>query len=250
MSRVRRLRFTSRAHAVANLRAQLERGSWPRAQMMLLVMLTAASGFIASFLLLALGVASMGVRYLLACLVAYAGFLALLGAWIRWKRGERDLDPGIDLPDGGGDTHGGSWGPGGGRSGGAGASAHFEAPSPSLASGAATDGGGIDLDLDGLDAAIPLVLALLVLGLLLSSLFVVWTAPALFAELLLDGVLAAGLYRRLHGIDTRHWLETAVRKTAWPFALTAALLTAAGFWLQSLAPQAASIGEVLTHATG
>lgn len=244
-----RLRFASRADAVANLRAQLERGSWPRVQMILLVLLTAGAGFLASFLLLAMGLDAMGVRYLLACLAAYACFLCLLGAWIRWQRGERDVDPGVDLPDPGGDapTPGGGWGPGGGASGGGGASARFDAPASSLSSAPAADAGGIDLDLGDGDAAIPVLLALLVLGVLLSSLFVVWTAPALFAELLLDGVLAAGLYRRLHGIDTRHWLETALRKTAWPFVLTAAALTAAGFWLQSLAPQAASIGDVLAH---
>lgn len=246
MSRPRRTRFASRAQAVASLRAQLERGSWPRAQMMLLVLLTGGAGFVASFVMLALGVGAMGIRYLLACLAAYACFLAMLGAWIRWQRGERDFDPGIDLPDGAGHAPGGTggWGAGGGRSGGAGASARFDAPSPAVSPG---DAGGLDLDLDAGDAAIPLLLVLLVLGVLLSSLFVVWTAPALFAELLLDGVLAAGLYRRLHGIDTRHWLQTAVRKTAWPFLLTTAALAAGGFWLQSLAPRAASIGDVLAQ---
>lgn len=240
---MRRLRFTSRADAVTQLRAELEHGSWPRAQMMLIVMLTGASGFLVSFLLLAASVESMGVRYLLACVVAYACFLSLLGVWIHWQRGERDFDPGIDLPDDGGAAP--RWGTGGGQSGGGGASAHFDAPSPSMLQDVAHDGGGIDLDFDAGDAAIPLMLALLVLGLLLSSLFVVWTAPALLAELLLDGVLAAGLYQRLRRIDTRHWLETAVRKTVWPFLLTAAMLTAAGFWLQSMAPQADSIGELL-----
>lgn len=247
----RGLRFASRADAIAQLRARLERGGWPRAQMLLLVLLTGASGFLASAVLLAVGFAPMGPRYLLACLVAYACFLALLGIWIRWRRdgGDvSDLDPGLDLADFGEGLP--SWRGGGGRSGGGGASAQFEAPDAPFASALRTPSAGkgsagFDFDLDADAAAVPLLLALLVLGLVLSSLFVVWTAPALFAELLLDGVLAAALYRRLRHLERRHWLDTAVRKTIWPFVATALVLALVGFGLQSAVPQADSIGDVL-----
>lgn len=247
------VRFVSRADAVRQLRAQLEHGGWPRAQMMLLVMLTGASGFLASWAMLANGLSHMGARYLLACCAAYLVFLCLLWIWIR-SRGRVDGFDAIDLvefPSG----RGGGWSGTGRQSGGAGASARFDAPDgpsagtapastpPSAATAAPVDEGGFGLDVD-VDA-IPVLLALLVAALVLSSLFVVWTAPALFAELLLDGVLAAGLYRRLRHIETRHWLRTALRKTVVPFLLTAAVLCLGGIALQAAAPGADSIGDVL-----
>jgi hypothetical protein len=231
------MRFASRKEAVRQLRERLESGGWPRLQMLLLVALTGAAGFVSSFALLLLGLRHMGLRYLLACCVAYVCFLALLSIWLHWRKGDA-ADAADSLPD-----IGDGWSGGGGRSGGGGASAGFDASAPS------TTGSGLDLpnlpDLDVDAEAIPILLAVVVAGLVLSSLFVVWTAPALFAELLLDGVLAAGLYRRLRHIETRHWLQTALRKTAWPFVLTTGLLTAAGFGLQAVLPQADSFGDAL-----
>lgn len=237
------IRFASRAEAVRDLRARLESGSWPRLQMMLLVMLTGASGFIASVVMLAVGMQRMGLRYLLACCVAYACFLGLLWIWIHWRKGDHvDLPHLPDLP---GD--GAGWRGGGGSSGGGGASASFDAPNvPTPFSSPASSSSKSGFDLPDVDAdAVPVLLLLMVAALLLSSLFVVWTAPVLFAELLLDGVLATGLYRRLRHIETRHWLQTALRKTAWPFVLTTAVLAACGYGLQVAIPGADSIGDAL-----
>jgi len=60
-------------------------------------------------------------------------------------------------------------------------------------------------------------------------------------------VLSASLYRRLRELQTRHWSESAVRRTALPFAITALSLAAMGYGLQVYAPQAHTIGEVLQH---
>ncbi len=234
------LRFASRKDAVRQLRERLESGGWPRLQMLLLVTLTGGAGFVASSVLLILGLRQMGLRYLLACCVAYLCFLALLSIWLHWRRGDA-IDAADAFPQhspGPDDLWDGS----GGGSGGAGASAHFDAPGAS----AAPSESGFDLpDMDVDVEAIPIMLVLLVAGLVLSSLFVVWTAPVLFAELMLDGMLAAGLYSRLRHIETRHWLQTALRKTVWPFVLTTALLTAVGFGVQAAVPQADSIGDML-----
>jgi hypothetical protein len=43
-----------------------------------------------------------------------------------------------------------------------------------------------------------------------AAFWIVWVAPALFAELVLDAALAAGLYRRVRGVRGDHWLRTAV----------------------------------------
>ena len=88
---------------------------------------------------------------------------------------------------------------------------------------------------------------LFVAALLLSSVWVVYSAPVLFAELLVDGVLAASLYRRLRGLESQHWLETALKRTVWPFLVTCFVLVAMAWGMQVYAPGAHSIGEVMRH---
>jgi hypothetical protein len=66
-----------------------------------------------------------------------------------------------------------------------------------------------------------------------------------------DGVLSAGLYRRLKKVraadEAGQWLPTALRRTAVPFAIVGVLVVAAGFAMQSYAPEARSIGGVVAH---
>ena len=96
------------------------------------------------------------------------------------------------------------------------------------------------------EGAIPLIVILLALGLLLSSLFVVWTAPILFADILADALLAAGLYRCLRGLERQHWMLAAVKRTVIPFVLTTVLVAGAGWGMQAAVPEARSIGGVLS----
>jgi hypothetical protein len=215
--------------------------------MALLVGLTGAAGLLASFLLLQAGLQTMWLRYPLALGAAYLVFLALLWLWLRTSA----LDY-VDAPGGLGDAGvapGGATLPspiadGGGDFAGGGASASFEAPD--TGTNPLSDGLGPLADAD--DVAIPLIVVTLAIGLALSSLYVVYAAPVLFAELLLDGALAATLYRRLRGLESRHWIETAVRRTAGPFLLTALFLLLCGAAMQWYAPQAHSLGGVLQHA--
>lgn len=258
----------SRDEAVGRLRHDLQAHGWPRSQMTLLVALTGGSGLLASFLLLRAGLDSMALRYPLALLMAYGVFLLLLWLWLRTKADDwADLpDPGVNLTDWRSGPAGGprapSWSSGqGGDFGGGGASASFDAParahplmqSPPVRAHGGTndtsgplDGMGSVSDLGDADEfAIPLLLIALAAGLALSSLYVVYSAPTLLAELLLDGALSATLYRRLRGIERRHWVSTALRKTALPFALTALLLATVGWGLHSAAPGARSLGEAV-----
>lgn len=260
----------TRSDAVEELRRDLQSRSWPRAQMTLLVALTGGTGLLASFVLLQAGVERMALRYPLALAVAYGVFLLLLWLWLRTK-----AEDWMDLPDVGADLvpssgrGGASWSSGGGgQFGGGGASASFDAPAaplPAFASGqpgavAREAGGGLTKGLtdglgdvgDAVDAdelVVPLLVIALAVGLLLSSFYVVYSAPTLFAELLLDGALSASLYRRLRGIERRHWVTTALRRTLLPFTLTAVLLAAVGWGLQTAAPSARSLGEALHPAT-
>lgn len=243
-----RSRPLTRAMAVQRMRARLLREGFPRIQMFILVSLTGLAGFGASVALLAAGIDTMALRYLLAMGVAYLVFLLLLWLWLHTSAADY-----IDVPvSGGGEggTHPAAraveehFAGGGGTFDGAGASANvdFGAADSGIATVAEKPLAAIAQAEEG---AIPLAVVLLVLGIALSSLFVVWSAPLLFAEILVDTLLAAGLYRRLRSLDPQHWMLTAVKRTVLPFVLTTLTVAAAGWGMQAYAPEARSLGEVL-----
>jgi len=91
------------------------------------------------------------------------------------------------------------------------------------------------------------LVALLVAGAVVMF-SVVSAAPALFAELLVDGALSVSLYRRLQGLDRTHWIECALRRTIKPFLITAVLALAVGAGLGMYAPGAHSLGEAVKYS--
>lgn len=220
--------------------------------MFLLVALTGASGFVGSFFLLHAGLVEMWLRYLASFGVAYLMFLFFLWLWLR-TRAEDYVDlsdiTGSSFPSSG--SSGTCYSGKGGDFGGGGASGSFDAPSEgtsAISDPVSSVGDAIGSVAEAEEFAIPLVVLVLLGAMLFSSLFMVYSAPVLFAELLVDGVLSASLYRRLRGLETRHWLETALRRTALPFALTAAIVTASGWGMALYAPEAHSIGDVIAHS--
>jgi hypothetical protein len=249
-------RALSRAAAVQTMRARLLREGFPRVQMFILVSLTAAAGFGASVALLAAGLDTMALRYVLSVGVAYVVFLLLLWLWLHTSAADY-----LDVSTSGGsgsnahEPAGFSGGGGGFDGGGASANVDFGA-SASLSPGTGESGIGAiaEKPLEAIgqaeEAALPLAVLLLVLalvlGIALSSLFVIWSAPLLFAEILVDALLAAGLYRRLRVLDQRHWMVAALRHTALPFLLTALVAGGAGWGMQQYAPAAVSLGQVLS----
>lgn len=83
-----------RHREIRRIRGDLERDSFPRLQMFLLVTLTGASGFVASYFLLHAGFVEMWLRYLVSFGVAYLMFLFLLWLWLRTR-----ADDYADIPD-------------------------------------------------------------------------------------------------------------------------------------------------------
>jgi hypothetical protein len=258
----------SREELVEKVKKRLERYSLPRLQMSAILALTGATGFLSSFVLLKLGVDFMALRYPVAVALAYGVFLLLLRIWLRLQRDSwesADLPDVVDLGevvvDGAGSLVRGA-----GRFaglGGAGSSADFDAqpatlamhpPSPAPAvravpkSGGGGGGGkgggfsfGIDLDEGGLLVLLAvLVIAATSMGVVI---WILWTAPALLAEVLVDGLVMTGLYRRLkHGPEPGHWLTGAIRRTWIPALVVALLFSIAGYLLQQAVPEARSIG--------
>jgi succinate dehydrogenase hydrophobic anchor subunit len=116
--------------------------------------------------------------------------------------------------------------------------------------GGGGSGGGLLSGLDVFDADSEgcvfflLALALVVAG-TLAALYVVYAAPLLLAEILVEGVLLSGLYRGMKGARgmSGDWLGAAVRRTWLPVLLTLATFAAAGYFLERAAPRARSIGE-------
>jgi hypothetical protein len=240
-----------RHHEIQRIRGDLERDSFPRLQMSLLVTLTGASGFIASYILLHTGFVEMWLRYLAAFGIAYMMFLVLLWLWLRTQAEDyADLPDLSGLPSGAGNS-GTCYSGKGGDFGGGGASSSFDAPSDHISAigdSGSSVGDALGTAAEAEEFAIPLVVLVLAAAMICSSLFMIYSAPILFAELLVDGVLSASLYRRLRGLETRHWLETALRRTALPFALTAVIVSASGWGMTLYAPEAHSIGDVISHS--
>ncbi|HEX8612930.1 MAG TPA: hypothetical protein VF800_16715 [Telluria sp.] len=250
MSRIRRrLPIPQRERDIARLRGKLERDSYPRLQMLLLVTLTGAAGFLASFLLLAAGLQSMWLRYPASIGIAYLIFLFLLWLWLRWPGADADASLPDLTPSGRGS--GPSWSGEGGSFDGGGASANFDSPGSGILSDAGEH--GVDQALDAVGSAddlfIPLALLAALCAALGAAIFMMFSlvssAPLLFAELLVDGLLSASLYRRLRGLDRAHWIEPAIRRTRWAFLAAALTMTVAGAGLALYAPGAHSLGDVI-----
>jgi hypothetical protein len=218
----------------------------------LILSLTGMAGFLTSFCLLHLGVSRMWLRYPIAILTAYGVFLMLLGIWLWLQRHSLDADL-LDLDfhrssasdtaeslhfgggDGGGGGAGGSWG-----------ESVSSSTSPSSAS-SGSSAADIGFDLDFGEGCLVVIALLAVVGGLVASFYVIYIAPALLAEILVDGAMVAGLYRRVKNIEPGNWLQTAVRRTILPAILAAVFFTVAGVALQKAFPKAQSIGDVWNH---
>jgi hypothetical protein len=246
----------TRSLAVLNYKRQLERDSFPRLQMSLIVGVTGGAGLLVSFLLLQSGMGSMALRYPFALAVAYLVFLLLLWAWLRAKEDDFTDIPG--LSDAVPNFNGGGYSTpfqsgGGGDFGGGGASGSFDGTaSQSFAVGNDSAGDSIGEALgsvgDADELAIPIIAIVFALGMAVASLYVVYLAPTLFAELLVDGVLSYTLYRHLHKVETHFWLSTAFKRTVFPFLLTAIFLAIMGAAMAHYAPGARSIGDVIHYS--
>lgn len=176
----------------------------------LLLTLAGIGAFFASAALLRAGVTSMALRYLIATAMGYALFLILVRGWIlyqgpRWASAELPADSGADV---------------------AGPNGLWEFWDLSFFG----EGG----------MALSVLLAALV-----ALAVVIVAAPVLLAEAMLDAAVVSAVYPSLRYHGRSYWLRGVVRRT-WVAAIVLCLsLAAVGLMLQSLAPDAHSLGDVV-----
>jgi hypothetical protein len=253
-----------RERKIESLKRRLERKSYPRLHASLILLLTGLAGFLVSFAMLRLGVTAMWLRYPVAILVAYGVFLILLRVWL-WLNRPGDLDLDLDVLEtldvtsyestevspgfGGGSDFagggtGGSWGDGVSTI----TSTKSTVSTFTSTKSSGSSGFSFDIDLD--EGWWILIAVVALLGAVIATFYVVYIAPVLLAEMLLDGVLLAGLYKQVKSIEHRHWLRSALQRTALPAGIIVVFFTIAGYAMQRAAPDAHSIGEVWKYITG
>ncbi|WP_313912636.1 hypothetical protein [Tahibacter sp.] len=226
-------RVFNRDREVSRYRRLVERLHSPRLAMGVIAALTAASGLLASYLLLWAGLASMLLRYPLSVAIAYVAFLFFLWCWLHWERRDHDAhedaaDLALDIAD-------------------QGSTNAYEPVSAHDSSVPDTGDTGLDLpDGEGAFIGLAIVAAVALFAAIFAAFSIISVAPVLFAELLVDVALAGGLYRHVRGIDReRYWLKTALARTFWRFTGVAALAAAAGWAIAFFVPGADSVGDLL-----
>jgi hypothetical protein len=237
-----------RQRAIKRVQRRLLRGGKPRIFVSFLLILTGAAGFFISSALLHLGVTMMAVRYPLAVLLAYAVFLLLLRLWLACQRKSGGFNWIFDFPDS--TPHlsvSNSNFPdkaifsGGSDFGGAGAGGNWGGNTSAAGSKSSLD---LNFDLDFGEGCFLFVLPVIaVAGALMVMFYIVYVAPVFLAEILVDAFLVAGLYKRIQGLEPRHWLRSVVRRTLLPVMLATSLFIVAGYLMQRAVPAAKSIGD-------
>lgn len=227
-----------------------------------------AVGLLTTKLLLLLGLEALLVRWPLAVLAAYAGFLLGIRVWLAYvglgrHLGRNGKDSSFDLPDlnfsggGGCDNAAGSGfslpevpAGSGGSFGGGGASGDF-AVLDAGGGGVADALPGIDLpdvDLGGADeGCLPVVILMLILALLAAvfgvGVYVVWQAPFLLAEAAFEAALAAGLVGSARRVDDPGWIGGALRGSWKPFLWVLAITVLMALLVAHFVPQARTLLE-------
>lgn len=226
----------SRREWLARIEARIRWGN-PRLLMSAIVAVTAGAGMLASAVLHQVGLATLAVRYGLSVAFAYLVFILIIWMWVVAKRRSRIDDPGHDRGDlpgispADGDlvvTETSDW---------------PDPPRP-LRRRYRLDLPDLGIDDEGFVVFV-VVAAIVAAG--AASVYTVIIAPQLLSEVLLDGVLATVIYRRLRVDERRHWLDSAVSRTWLPVMLVGIFFVIAGAVCQWYAPEATTLAEVFRH---
>ena len=207
---------------------------WPRLMMSGILIITGGAGFLASFGMLQAGMTTMWIRYPLAVLFAWSVLLALLRLWAAVERRcfevHEELTAVLEQEESGESRR---------------VSPDSQRSTRRWWEACEVDFPSIEFGDEGCLPVFFLALVIAIFSALLAlAAGVVFGAPLLIAEVFLDAVLVAALYKKVRGLTPRWWLSSAARKTAAPVLLTALLLMIGGAVFELIDPRARSIGDV------
>lgn len=242
-----------------------------RLHMFIILLVTALSGVLFAKILLMFDVVNFAIRYPLAVVFSYLVFFACIKLWLicisPGKSDKTTIFEWLELPSPSGRGSGGGGIPsfrgGGGQFSGAGASGSFAgddaaivertllaAAPPTPANGASEgigDALGEAAGALGDDNAIVAVIVLIVLvcTVLVSTLCVLYDAPAILSEAAFEGFLAASLLSRARAVRDQTWVGSVFRATWKPFAVTVGVAFFSGLVLRSFFPNAVKLADIL-----
>ncbi len=221
-----------------------------------------------SRLLMASGMQSLALRYLITLGAGYAAYLLVLRLWAGWlvAKRRRDEDDGASWADGGwptggeGRAGGGAWSSGGGgRFAGGGASGQFEAAEGAgLLDGGLGDAAGGALDAvsgadEGAVVIVP-VLAIFLLGAALlagvGSLAWLYFGTEALLAVAVELAFSVAAARAVMGAERAGWLAAAVRLTWKPLLAATLCATVLGGALQYFVPEAQSLPHAVRLLRG
>ena len=266
----------------SRLRAAIVKHYSVRLHMTLIILACVASGVLLSKMLLAFGLNSMTLRYLLAIFTGYLVFLLGVRIWLHCTGFDRgvvassgvlvgsSLVAGSSVSGrksssgstGGGDFNLGSLdfssgGDGGGASdifagkggnfGGGGASESFSDGLPS-AGGSGGGGGGGGFDIDGDGVVILLLIALVLLVLIGAGGYLVYQAPSILTDSAFQMLLGGRLAKHAKRMSESDWMGSLVRET-WVSLLAIVVVTMMfTLYAAHVYPTAHSLPEVIHFA--
>jgi hypothetical protein len=201
--------------AFTEVKTAIERVGRARAEMAILLLLTALAGALSSVWLLRHGVEWMWLRYGVSVFPAYLTFFALVGLWVRANRSHepRSTIRDADRPD-------------------------SELLNPFDLLQAVPDFG---------EGCAVIFFVLLLAGVALIAVAAIYFAPEFLAELLLEAAFARSLFRRLRGLPAAGWPLLLLRRTLVVAVFASCVFAGIGAALQEYAPEARSIGGVIKH---
>ena len=222
-----------------------------RVHMALILAATFASALLATKLLLMLGVHRLAIRYAIATIAGYGGFLVLVKLWLyyvgcaeaRASAGDGDPSDWIDIDDlgtSGGGSSNISLASGGGKFGGGGSSGSWGSGSSSVGKG-----GGFSFDIDGDDLVVILLFVALALIIIIAAVWLIWAAPAILGDAAFESAMTAALIRHTRHASSGTWIGSILKKTALPFILILGLAITAGWFAQKHCPDAMRLRDVI-----
>ena len=243
-----------------------------RFHMFLIVAAAVSVAVLTTRLMLGAGVTVMWERYAVALVLAYGTFFAGVWVWLHmsqygrhlradWGRrnstiGDVPLDviPSIN-PDGGyAALMEAPFQAGGGTFDGGGAGGSWDMPSASVsvdspASGL-MDGIGSVGDVGGDEGGCLLVIAGILIAVALfvvfgATIYVVYQAPAILAEVIFEVLLGSPLARGAKALDSANWAAVLLKKTWKPFALIAAAAMAFAVFCHVALPGVTTAGQLV-----